>query len=59
VPKDGVSDEIVKDTKTALRGLGLDDHVKTGIEKSRRVVWRAEVCVDFKQQIMMVAKNND
>jgi hypothetical protein len=29
VPKDGAKDQLVEETKAALRGLGLDDHVST------------------------------
>jgi hypothetical protein len=28
-PKDGISDQQVEETRTALRGLGLDDDVRT------------------------------
>ncbi len=28
-PKDGVTDQQVEETKTALRGLGMDDTVET------------------------------
>jgi hypothetical protein len=29
VPAEGAKEQIVEDTKAALRGLGLDDHVGT------------------------------